>query len=87
MMMSRHFDPICSPTYKTVSFHVLIDGVPCKALISRDALSDHFGAGDDPEDWVNTYISNASEIDAIVEKKIRKGGNGPVLVVSDDFQG
>lgn len=83
--MTQLFDPICSVTYKTVSFRVMIDGVQIKALISRDALWDHFGAGDDPEDWVNTYIMNAAEIDAVVENKIRKGEKGTVFIVSDDF--
>ena len=83
--MTRLFAPISSATYKTVSFCVLIDGVQRKAMISRDALLENFGANDEPEDWVNSYISNAAEIDAVVEKKIRKGNGGPVFVVADDF--
>ncbi len=83
--MNQLCEPISSATYKTVTFRVLVDGMHFKALISRDALSEHFGAGDEPEDWVNTYISNAAEIDAVVEHKLRKGDMVPVFVVSDDF--
>ncbi|MGZ5802075.1 MAG: DUF1488 family protein [Burkholderiaceae bacterium] len=83
--MRHFFEPIPSPTYKTVSFRLMIDGQSYTAMISREALSDHFGAGDDPNHWVDTYITNAAEIDAVATKKIRKGSRAPVMVITDDF--
>lgn len=83
--MGKQSMPMFSTTYKAVSFRVDIDGKSFKAQISRDALWEHFGAGDHPEDWVNSYIHNAEQIDAIVVKKIKKGLHEPVIVVTEDF--
>lgn len=83
--MSPLFKPPFCHKNKTVIFQFLIDGVPYNAMISREALSEHFGAGDDPEHWVATYITNAAEIDAVAAGKIRKGSKAPVLVITDDF--
>lgn len=83
--MTQPFEPISSNTHETVNFFVEVDGKHVKARISAEALSENFGAGEDPEDWVNAYRANSAEIDAVAEKKIRRGDPEPVLVDIKDF--
>jgi len=56
-----------------------------RAIISREALETRFQAGHNRQDWVYTYLANASQIEAVVQDKIAKACPEPIVVSKYDF--
>ncbi|MBI2733424.1 MAG: DUF1488 family protein [Aquabacterium sp.] len=56
-----------------------------RAIISREALETRFSAGHTRQDWVDTYLAHASQIEAVVQDKIAKACPEPILISKYDF--
>lgn len=56
-----------------------------RAIISREALETRFKAGHNQQDWVDTYLANASQIEAVVQDKIARACPEPIVVSKYDF--
>lgn len=56
-----------------------------RAIISREALATRFQAGHSRQDWVDTYLTNATQIEAVVQGKIAKACPEPIVVSKYDF--
>jgi hypothetical protein len=56
-----------------------------RATVSREALEKHFKAGKTRQDWVDTYLANAIQIEAVVQDKVSKACPEPIVVSKCDF--
>lgn len=69
-----------------VKFRAVVDVYPVLCKISREALSDHFGADDVGE--LNAFLKHRSEIEQYARKLIEQQGfqsDGSILIRSEDM--
>jgi hypothetical protein len=70
----------------TVRFWVPVDGIPLAASVSREALHHRYrptAQGDDP---LETYIANATDIEAAVRRRLAEGSREPVMLREYDLR-
>ena len=70
----------------SISFPVVVDGLPGRCLVSDEALMDNFGASDiTPMVLLDAYGRNTATIQAAAKKRILAGTPIPFLLKSGDF--
>lgn len=79
------FDPYENGSHETVNFGFRVDGTKHKALVTYEALRDHFGANDTDVSLIQAFSKNADAIVQVAAKKLERGDEEPVRVSTADF--
>jgi hypothetical protein len=67
-----------------VDFEFMADGMPMKAHVSREALQDHCGAGEQPESWLAAFRANEDLISEAALERLSQGAQEPIFVTHLD---
>jgi hypothetical protein len=69
-----------------VTFRMMRRGRPVRCVILRDALESAFGAGADPQSWLNAFRYNEEAIVEVAASQPDAAGDAPlVLLRGHDF--
>jgi len=84
-MAGREFvnRPVLDKVGGTVRFTVVVGDLIVKASASRELLQERFGAGNDPESWLQAYLSNTTVIDGQAAHQFLYDGMSPVMLHND----
>jgi len=71
--------------FEVIEFSVQFGGRQVPARITRAALQERFGAGEDPASWLRAYLDHRLRIDRAVEQLVQGGMREPVTLRSWHF--
>lgn len=79
-------DPFFHEASGTVRFWVLIDTLPVGASIGKETLHYRYQPNRTDDEPLATYITNATEIDAAVRRRVANGSVEPVMLRDGDVR-
>lgn len=68
-----------------IDVHLKVKGRAIHAVVAREALEEHFGAGETPQGWLDAYRRNAAAIDAAIARRFRDEPREPVILRPGDL--
>jgi hypothetical protein len=67
-----------------VDFEFVVDGIPRKAHVSREALEDHCGADAQPDSWLAAFRRNEDRISEAARVRLAQGAQEPIFITHLD---
>jgi hypothetical protein len=84
--MNMSDSPFLHEASGTVRFWILVDGQPLGASVSREALHHRYRPTTQGDDPLETYLANASDIEAAVRRRLAQGSREPVMLREFDLR-
>jgi hypothetical protein len=77
-------EPQVNHSTEGVDFEFVVDGIPRKAHVSREALEDHCGADEQPESWLAAFRRNEDRISQAARVRLAQGAQEPIFITHLD---